>query len=167
MASFIAAVKRFPNLGVVFSLRTSYEKLLIPDVVKEQKQVTRIIHYGFANNEYEASKLFFENYKIKQLSIPLLHPEFSNPLFLKLFCEGLFKKGLHEIPDGYEGISTIINFFLDTINDKVSDKHNQPRKLQIVQKVVRQIAERVVDTNNSYIKYDDAFSFIIEMNFHH
>ncbi len=163
MASFITAVKRFPNLGVVFSLRTSYEKLLIPDVVKEKKQATRITHYGFANHEYEASKLFFDNYKIKQPSIPLLHPEFSNPLFLKLFCEGLHKKGLHEIPDGYEGISTIINFFLETINDKVSDKHNQPRKLQIVQKVVRQIAERVVDTNNSYIKFDDAFSFVIDM----
>lgn len=163
MASFIAAVKRFPNLGVVFSLRTSYEKLLIPDVVKEKKQATRITHYGFANHEYEASKLFFDNYKIKQPSIPLLHPEFSNPLFLKLFCEGLHKKGLHEIPDGYEGISTIINFFLETINDKVSDKHNQPRNLQIVQKVVRQIAERVVDTNNSYINFDDAFSFVIDM----
>jgi hypothetical protein len=163
MASFITAVKRFPNLGVVFSLRTSYEKLLIPDVVKERKQAARITHYGFANHEYEASKLFFENYKIKQPSIPLLHPEFSNPLLLKLFCEGLHKKGLHEIPDGYEGISAIINFFLETINEKVSDKHNQPRKLQIVQKVVRQIAERVVDTNNSYIKFDDAFSFVIEM----
>lgn len=163
MGSFITAVKRFPNLGVVFSLRTSYEKLLIPDVVKEKNQATRITHYGFANHEYEASKLFFENYKIKQPSIPLLHPEFSNPLFLKLFCEGLYKKGLHEIPDGYEGISTIINFFLDTINDKISDKHNQPRELKIVQKVVSQIAERVVDTNNSYIKYDDAFSFVIDL----
>ncbi|MBK8685644.1 MAG: hypothetical protein IPN26_11950 [Bacteroidetes bacterium] len=65
MASFITAVKRFPNLGVVFSLRTSYEKLLIPDVVKEKKQATTITHYGFANHEYEASKLFFDNYKIK------------------------------------------------------------------------------------------------------
>lgn len=163
MASFITVVKRFSNLGVVFSLRTSYEKLLIPDVVKEKKQATRITHYGFANHEYDASKLFFENYKIKQPSIPLLHPEFSNPLFLKLFCEGLFKKGLHEIPDGYEGISTIINFFLETINDKISNKHNQPRELQLVQKVVRQIAERIVDTNNSYIKFDDAFSFVIDM----
>lgn len=163
MSSFIAAVKRFPNLGLVFSLRTTYEKLLIPDLVNEKNQATRITHYGFANHEYEASKLFFENYNIKQPSIPLLHPEFSNPLFLKLFCVGLQEKKLHEIPDGYEGISTIINFFLETINDKVSDKHNQPRKLQIVHKVVRQIAERVVDTNNSYIKYDDAFSFVVDM----
>jgi len=163
MASFIATVKRYPNLGVVFSLRTSYEKLLIPDVIKEKNEIPHITLPGFEGNEYDASKLFFENYKIKQPSIPLLNPEFSNPLFLKLFCEGLFKKGLHEIPDGYEGISTIINFFLDTINEKVSEKHNQPRNLQLVQKVVRQIAERIIDTNNSYLKYDDAFSFIIEM----
>jgi hypothetical protein len=163
MASFITAVRRFPNLGIIFSMRSSYEKLLIPDVVKEKKQAIKITHSGFANHEYEASKVFFENYKIKQPSIPLLNPEFSNPLFLKLFCEGLYKKGLHKIPDGFEGISTIINFFLETINEKVSVKHNQPRNLQIVQKVVMKIAERIVDTNNSYIKFDDAFSFIIDM----
>ncbi len=163
MASFIATIKRFPQLGVVFSLRTSYEKFLIPGVVKEKKQAIKITHYGFANHEYEASKLFFENYKIKQPSIPLLHPEFSNPLFLKLFCEGLFKKGLHEIPDGYEGITAIINFFLDAINDSISEKHNQPINLKIVHKVIRKIAARIVETNNSYMKFDDAFSFITEM----
>ncbi|MBX9887356.1 MAG: hypothetical protein K2Y30_05430 [Flavobacteriaceae bacterium] len=163
MAGFLAAVKRFPYLGVVCSLRSSYEKLLIPDVVKEKKQAIRITHYGFASHEYEASKLFFENYKIKLPSIPLLHPEFSNPLFLKLFCEGLFKKGLHEIPEGYEGITAIIDFFLDAVNDSISDKHNQPRNLKLVHKVIRQTASIIVETNNSYMKFDDGFSFITGM----
>lgn len=106
---------------------------------------------------------FFKNYKIKQPSIPLLHPEFSNPLFLKLFCEGLFKKGLHVIPDGYEGITTIINFLLDAINDTISDRHNQPRGLKIVHKIVKQIAIKVIETNNSYIQLDEAFLFITDM----
>ncbi|MFW1494659.1 hypothetical protein ACEV9S_24540, partial [Vibrio parahaemolyticus] len=86
-----------------FSLRTSYEKVLIPESLTEKKEVIKVIHHGFAHHEYEASKYFFEYYEIKQPSIPLLHPEFSNPLFLKLFCEGLSKKRLYEIPDGYEG----------------------------------------------------------------
>lgn len=34
------------------------------------------------------------------------------------------------IPDGYEGITTIINFLLDAINDTISDRHNQPRGLK-------------------------------------
>lgn len=64
LASFIATIKRFPNLGVVFSIRTSYERLLIPDMVIEKKQVTTITHYGFANHEYEASKLFLKTIRL-------------------------------------------------------------------------------------------------------
>lgn len=158
ISGFITTLKRFPNIGLVLSLRTSYEKLLIPDI--DSLGATKLIHSGFSGQEYNASKLFFDNYQIKQPSIPLLHPEFSNPLFLKLFCEGLFKKGLHEIPDGYEGISSILNFYLDVVNEKISDKYYYPRKLFLVHKVLKKIAERIAETNNSYLSYEDAFSFI-------
>lgn len=155
---FITTLKRFPSIGLVLSLRTSYELLLIPNI--DRLGATKIIHSGFSGYEYNASKLFFDHYQIKQPSIPLLHPEFSNPLFLKLFCEGLFKKGLHEIPDGYEGISSILNFYLDVVNEKISDKYNYPRKLFLTHKVLKKIAERIAETNNSYLSYEDAFSFI-------
>ncbi|MDO4692377.1 MAG: ATP-binding protein [Porphyromonadaceae bacterium] len=155
---FITALKRFPNVGLVLSLRTSYEQLLVPNT--DYLGVTKIMHSGFSGYEYNASKLFFDHYQIKQPSIPLLHPEFSNPLFLKLFCQGLFKKGLNEIPIGYEGISNILNFYLDVVNEKISDKYNYPRKLSLAHKVLRRIAERIAETNNSYLSYEDAFSFI-------
>ena len=32
---------------------------------------------------------FFEFYKIKQPSIPFMNPEFSNPLFMLLFCKSV------------------------------------------------------------------------------
>jgi len=157
IAGFITAVKKFPYIGVVFSIRTSYEKLLIPNSLKEKNEILKVIHYGFSHHEYEASKRFFENFGIKQPSIPLLHPEFSNPLFLKLFCEGLSKKGLHEIPDGYEGISTVLNFYLEAINNTVSEKHKLPENLNLTQKVVKKIASQIADTDNTYIKFDDAY----------
>jgi hypothetical protein len=163
LAGVISAIKRFPYLGLIFSLRTSYEKLLIPETLLEQKKAMRLVHRGFANHEYEAIKLFFENYKINQPSIPFLHPEFSNPLFLRIFCEGLEKKGLHEIPEGYEGISTIIDFYLESINSVISEKHNLPFNLQTVQKVIKALAEKIVDSNNSYLRYDEAFYFITRL----
>ncbi|HET8964432.1 MAG TPA: hypothetical protein VFM99_11060, partial [Chitinophagales bacterium] len=162
ISGFISAVKKYPNIGVVFSLRTSYEKLLIPESLTEKKEVIKVIHHGFSHHEYEASKHFFEYYGIKQPSIPLLHPEFSNPLFLKLFCEGLSKKGLHEIPDGYEGISTILNFYLEAINSKVSEKHRLPENLNLTQKVVKKIASQIADTENTYIKFDDAYATVTQ-----
>ncbi len=162
IAGFITAVKKFPNIGVVFSIRTSYEKLLIPNPLKEKDEILKVIHYGFSYHEYEASKRFFENFGIKQPSIPLLHPEFSNPLFLKLFCEGLSKKGLHVIPDGYEGISTVLNFYLEAINNTVSEKHKLPENLNLTQKVVKKIASQIADTDNTYIKFDNAYSTVTQ-----
>jgi hypothetical protein len=157
---FISAIRRFPNLGVVFSVRTSYENHLIPDTLTRNKEIVRVNHSGFSSHEYEASKLFFDNYKIKQPSIPLLHPEFSNPLFLILFCEALYKKGLHEIPDGYQGISTIINFYLESVNSKISEKHNLPTELNITQSVAKKIAGRIAEISAKYIRYADLFQFI-------
>lgn len=162
IAGFISALRKFPNLGVVFSVRTSYEKLLIPISLIEKKEIIKVVHYGFSQHEYEASKFFFENFRIKQPSIPLLYPEFSNPLFLKLFCEGLSKKGLTEIPDGYEGISAILNFYLATINNKISEKHDLPEKLNLTQKIVKKIASQIADTHNTYIKFDEAYATVTE-----
>lgn len=157
---FISAIKRYPNLGLVFSMRTSYEKVLIP----EQNDLTEIIHEGFAFHEYEVCKIFFDKYNIKQPSIPLLTPEFSNPLFLKLFCEGLNKKGLHEIPDGYEGISTILQFYLETINHNISEKHNISERYIIINKVVQAIASKIANGNKSYIEFEEAIEAITHIN---
>jgi len=157
IAGFVSAIRKFPNIGVVFSVRTSYEDILIPKSFFERKEIVKIVHRGFANHEYEASKYFFENFLIKQPSIPLLHPEFSNPLFLKLFCEGLHKRGLHEIPKGYEGISSIINFYLEAINLKISEKHNLPVTLNLVQKVIKLVAGQIANTGNTYIQFDNAY----------
>ncbi|MEP6596669.1 MAG: hypothetical protein ABJA71_12020, partial [Ginsengibacter sp.] len=160
---FISTISKYPNLGVVFSVRSSYENLLIPKSLVKGNEVIRVTHTGFASQEYEASKLFFDNYGIKQPSIPLLHPEFSNPLFLKLFCKGLFNKGLHEIPNGYEGISNIISTYLESINLSISEKYDLPIAINIVQKIAKKLAGKIADSNNTNIKLDDAFSFITEL----
>ncbi len=47
--------------------------------------VTHYIHKGFRGIEYQAVRVFFPKFGIKVPDTPLLSPEFSNPLFLKLF----------------------------------------------------------------------------------
>ncbi|MET3535876.1 NACHT domain-containing protein [Chryseobacterium limigenitum] len=158
--SFINTVSKYPRIGLVFSVRSSYEKLLIASIIYSSKSALKVDHYGFANHEYDATKLYFKNYNIKEPSIPLLHPEFSNPLFLRLFCEGLQKKGLQEIPPGYEGISEVINFFLGTINEKLSEKYDIPLELKVVQNIVQKIAEEIMEANNSYLTFDTAFHIV-------
>lgn len=142
-------VAKYPWIGLILSIRSSYEKLLTPSDLISSDEVIRIAHSGFSSVEYQASSHFFAQYRIEQPSTPLLHPEFSNPLFLKLFCEGLHRSGLNKIPKGYSGISSIINFFMDSIDKKLCmpKSFDYPCDQHLVRKVVDELIQYKFENN--------------------
>lgn len=158
---FNGFIENFPKycwLGLVFSIRSSYLKLLEDNIQYLSNKLIRHTHYGFRNVEYEASKLFFKNYKIELPSVPLLHPEFQNPLFLKIFCDGLNKAGYTKIPDGINGITKIFDFFIDSINIKLSSPKyfNYSSGVNIVKKVIHQLMKYKLINDLYYIPIDIA-----------
>jgi hypothetical protein len=160
ISSFINDFSKYPWLSLVLTIRTSYEKLLTPAELIPNDVAIRVLHRGFENFEYQAASLFFTHYNIEQPSIPLLHPEFSNPLFLKLFCEGLHRSGYTRIPKGYGGITRIIDFFLNSIDEKLSqpslfDYHPASSK-KLVKKVVNALIQYKLKNNLSDIPYEKA-----------
>lgn len=165
LRSFINSIKQYPWLGLVVSLRDSYVELIAPDKEISSDQIQRIQHKGFANNEYGAVKLFFKYYDIILPSTPLLNPEFQNPLFLKIYCRSLYERGLHEVPLGYEGITDIINFFLDSINHKLSKPENLffDEKLYLVNQAANNIILYMIDNQIDYIPYQDANKIINDL----
>jgi hypothetical protein len=155
---FINSFKKYPWIGLVLSVRSSYEALLAPATLLSIQSVTKIVHTGFRSKEFEATSLFFENYGIDLPSTPLLNPEFANPLFLKLFCEGLTRRGLHKVPKGYGGISSIIDFFITSINNKLAepDHFDYPDHRQVVRKVINALIKFKLNRKLSFIPYDEA-----------
>lgn len=123
LAGFLLTISKFPWLGVAISVRTSYEDAIIPEGLVPSR-LNREMHHGFADNEYEATRIFFNYFGIAQPSIPLLVPEFQNPLFLKIFCQGLKNNGLTSIPSGLQGITAVFRFFIDSVNKKLSDSRH-------------------------------------------
>lgn len=162
--SFINEVKKYEWLGLVLTIRTSYKKLIFPEEERTSLGIVEHHHYGFRNIEYEASKLFFDNYSIELPNVPLLHPEFQNPLFLKLFCEGINKAGLTRIPDGLQGITSIINFFVKNVNVVLS----KPKRvgfsdsLNLVQKSINALIKYKVDNELRYVPYEQAYEVVNE-----
>lgn len=158
LKTFIHSIEKYQWLGLVISIRSSFEKLIAPheEIVKDN--IIRVNHNGFAGIEYEAVKLFFVHYNITLPASPFLNPEFQNPLFLKLFCQSLFEKGLHYVPDGYDGITRIIDFFLESINTKLSkpDGLYYDERKQLVRAVVEKILLKMVDEGTDYLKFDEA-----------
>jgi len=158
LISFINTIKQYEWLGLVLSIRTSYFDLIVPKEIFQNSLAIPITHFGFQGVEYNASKLFFKNYNISQPSVPLLHPEFSNPLFLKLFCEGLNKRRLTTIPDGYEGITSIIKFFIEGIEAKLVKKYSNIKSLKLIAKVINTLISEMI--NKQTIAYDEAFRLL-------
>jgi hypothetical protein len=119
LAGILTVLGRYPGIGLVVSVRQSYETLVIPPGLTGSR-LLRVVHEGFADTYHEAAQAFFKYYGIMQSSVPILDPEFNNPLFLKTFCLALKNKGLHSIPAGLQGIRSILLFFIESVQDKLS-----------------------------------------------
>ena len=156
---FINEFNNYPWIGLVLSIRSSYEKLLIPEHLVSNQKVIRLTHSGFNNIEDHASNFFFAQYCIEQPSVPILNPEFSNPLFLKLFCEGLNRSGLTKIPKGYGGISSIIDFFINSINEKLSNPNyfDYPSSQNIIKNVIDEFIAYKLEQGLENVPYEKAF----------
>ncbi len=149
IAGLIVSIKKYKNLGVAFSIRSSYKRKVLTSDLEKSCNFVEVEHRGFSGAEYDAVGLYFEKYNIELPSAPLLNPEFSNPLFLMLFCEGLKKKGLHKIPKGYCGLTDIFNFYIDNSNRAICNKLNIDSSYPLVEKVLSAIAKEKLNNKNS------------------
>lgn len=157
IAGMLTTLSRYPWIAVAFSVRESYEDIIIPEGLAKDKLV-RTVHEGFANYEYIASKKILSYYKIEQPSIPLLNPEFQNPLFLKLLCVGLNNQKMTKIPRSLYGITSMFDFFIDSINQKLAepDRLGFDRKSKIVQHAVETLVGLMADKAKPWLLREEA-----------
>ncbi len=158
-AGMLTTLSRFPRLGISVSVRTPYEDVVIPEHLKsDPSKLIREHHEGFAKHEYQATRTFFTHYNIKRPSVPLLNPEFQNPLFLKLFCLGLKNRNMTEVPPGFYGITSVFNFLIDSVNEKLSQEEflNFDKQSEIVQKAMKKLAELMAKGNKQWLTREEA-----------
>lgn len=87
LSGLLNTLARYPWVGLAVSVRSSYERIVIPEGLVPERLV-RHEHRGFSGFEYEAARKYFEHFHIQQPTVPMLVPEFSNPQFLKYSAPG-------------------------------------------------------------------------------
>ena len=151
-------IKRYPNIALVISIRSGFEDEILTKELREEFIQEK--HTGFAFKEWEAVTKFFNVYSIPLPEVPLLMPEFQNPLFLLLLCKAFSsKKGKNrrkkgkEIFRGQEGSTYIFECFVDNVAKTIEDKHGIPHasKRNIWDTVIEKIAEEMVNHNTDRI----------------
>ena len=149
LAAFLTPLKRSPWIGVVLSVRSSFERLVLPEDVRSR--AASVTHSGFTGLEYDATKTFFLHYRLELPSTPLLAPEFQNPLFLKTLCRGLKAKGERRLPRGLHGITTVFDWYLNAVNDRLASTLDFDSRIPLVRQAVEAIAEAILDSGEPWL----------------
>ena len=110
LPALFADVARSPWISLGVSIRSTFLPIVLPS--GGLSGVADVEHRGFERRELEATERFFDAFGLDQPQIPLLTPEFTNPLFLKLYCEGLQEMGLRAPPAGENGVSGVFERYL-------------------------------------------------------
>ena len=94
------------------------------DVIDDGTERARYVattHPGFAGRELEATQRYFNHYQLEAPRIPLLVPEFTLPLFLRMYCESV--QGLGQAaPQGHEGRIAIFQRYLEVKIKRVGQR---------------------------------------------
>ena len=154
----ISQVLDYPFIGLVLTIRTTYFKSIISQELKKDKKITFLTHQGFKGNEYAALKMFCDFHKLKQPSFPILAPEFTNPLFLKIICEGVKNSKTKEFPQGFQGVRKVFDLFITAIDKKLEEKREEYVNRKLVIKVIHELAFKLFESEYKRLHLDEVFS---------
>jgi hypothetical protein len=158
MSAFLQLATRSPWVSVAVSVRTSYERLVLPTSISETAM--RVSHSGFADHEYDASKTFFQHYGIELPSTPLLAPEYRSPLFLKTMCEGLRDEGHTRLPRGFHGMSQVFRLYTNAINRKLAESLDFDPHSQLVQKALQKFVSAFPNPRTQWLSREEGMTLV-------
>ena len=150
----INQISKFPYVGFVISIRDTYWDYILPSEISKYANI--IEHEGFKGNEYEALKNFCGFYNLEQPNFPLMSPEFSNPLFLKLCCTGIANSGQKIFPSGFNGINKIFENYVNSIYSKISSKPEYKLRKKIVWDAIDFFSKECLKNDDRNLKLDKA-----------
>ena len=160
LAAFLSVLAKSPWIGVLLSIRSTYENDVIPENIRNQ--AVSLTHNGFAKNEYDAARTFFTYYGLEFPSTPILQPEFQNPLLLKTLCLGLKDLGTRRLPQGFHGITSTLELYLETVNKRLAKELDFNPNDQLVRKALEKIALQMVKTGARWLQRENAEDMVNE-----
>lgn len=159
----IKDINKYPNIALILSVRNGFEKEVLTE--EQKKLFIHEEHSGFRFREWEAVNRFFKAFKLPLPEIPLIMPEFQNPLFLLLFCKAFEKRQNtkdKQIFRGHEGATYIFETYIDSISKPIEKKFHIDSSPQgnIWDTVIKKIAEKMVTQNDDRIAEENLLSII-------
>ncbi|WP_406165179.1 hypothetical protein OIE52_00865 [Streptomyces canus] len=139
-----AQTEPYDHVAVVVSCRSSLKDVALPADLSAH-HVPCTDHPGFAGHEVEALESYLQKAPSALPRTPLLAPAFSNPLFVKLYCESL-----EALPEEQRGIaartqhrSAVFDSFLQRRAHQIHLALHLDAGERVVQRAVKELARQM------------------------
>ena len=145
LPALFAEVADKPWISVGVSVRSTYLDMVVPK--NGLSDIPRVEYRGFDGRYLEATESFFEFYGLEQPGIPLLTPEFTNPLFLKLYCEGLSEAGPSAPSQGTSHVSQVFDWYITRKTGQIESTLRLDPKTEPVRSAIEAFSRALVKEN--------------------
>lgn len=152
LSALIQSVRQRSHLRLCITCRTSFMPFCLP----EGHDLPIAEHAGFAGMEHLACRMFFEYYELSPPVAPILQPELSNPLYLRLLCETLRSRGLRRLPLGWQSLAPTIQAFLEEKERQFASEHETHIGSKIVAGCLMAISRAIADSGGSSLSFSQA-----------
>ncbi len=143
ITGFLADLKKYPYIAVLLSCRSTYLNYILPDSADESC-LPRIQHHGFRGHEHRAAEKYLSQQGISKPSVPILAPEFTNPLFLKMCCQSLRQNQQSSFPKGLNSITSLFDFYVDSTEKIVARKKKFNPQENVVKATLIDISSKLI-----------------------
>lgn len=157
LSALVKEIQERSHLRLCLTCRTSFIPFCLPD----DHGLPVVKHAGFAGMEHVACKAFFEYYELNPPVTPILQPEFSNPLYLRLVCETLRSRGLRSLPMGWHGLSPIVSAFLEEKEKQFALDKGTSIGSKTVSTCLMAISQAIADSGKSALQWSEAEEIIL------
>ncbi|HNP96029.1 MAG TPA: hypothetical protein PKJ63_10385 [Cyclobacteriaceae bacterium] len=153
------ALQNRPYVRLCITCRTSFISYCLP----EGHKYPILEHVGFRGIERDACRTFFNHYDLEPPLAPILQPELSNPLYLRLLCETLRSRGLRRMPSGWYGLAPTIRAFLSEKERQFAAEYETSLGAKIVSGCLMGIVREIVDKGESALAWSQAQRIISDI----
>jgi hypothetical protein len=152
LSTFSLAIQKTPYLRLCVTCRTSF----IPYCLQDSSGLQIVEHRGFSGVEHKACQAFFQYYGLEPPIAPILQPELSNPLYLKLVCETLRSLGRHRLPTGWKSLGPTIRAFFEEKEKQFATEHDVSIGARVMTGSLLAIVSTIAGSSESTLSYSQA-----------
>jgi hypothetical protein len=161
LSGLIDRLKKYNEIGIVLTCRSGHEEYVIPDHLNNM--LVRKDHQGFYGMGFQAIKKFFIYYNIKFPIIGVSLPFFTNPLYLKLFCQAFKNSSINNM-DSKISFQNIIIKYIDNVNKVLFNELDYDPNDNLVKRAINNLIREMVKRRSIFLPYKDAKLIVDEIH---